>query len=177
MSLKLLSLSFSIQKVIPEFAATLATRDLGNRTMLTGYGINLTSDLHRHGISCRHLGLLRTYFWRPVQGSVNIAYNSSLLDCTSSGDLRSQIRKGDLVVLHTEQQRINASLGHPSEHYKVATGEFEEHSARRITLETTLKVMMLVRAIASRRSTNVCFLLLSSVTMVLPTPTTNQLTN
>jgi hypothetical protein len=121
-----------VNELVPAFAADLASRDLGNSTILTGFGLDLTSDMHRRGINMRHLGLLRSYFWRPVVGTVSLAYNSAELH--SAVDLRSQVRRGDYVVLRTDADATLHRQGAPSVHYRVSSDPKATYSAHTLTL-------------------------------------------
>lgn len=82
-------------QVIPSFAEELCRRELGGTDAAAGYGINLTADMHRRGIGVRHMGLLRDMLWRPLQGNVDVSFNSNRL--RTRADLRMQLRRGDQV--------------------------------------------------------------------------------
>lgn len=86
---------FILMQVIPSFAEDLCRKDLGSPDGASGYGFSLTADMHRRGISVRHMGLLRDMFWRPLQGKVDLSFNSNRVHTRT--DLRLQLRRGDQV--------------------------------------------------------------------------------
>jgi hypothetical protein len=104
-------------QVIPEFAEELGARVLPHTTTATANSINssdsnsnsssvsgdyassasfdLTAELHRRGIGVRHVGLLRGMFWRQLQGTVAVAFNSARV--RTKRDMRDCLRPGDTV--------------------------------------------------------------------------------
>lgn len=83
------------EQVIPSFAKELGRKELGGTDAASGYGISLTADMHRRGIGIRHMGLLRDMFWRPLQGHVDLSFNSNRV--RTKTDMRLQLRRGDKV--------------------------------------------------------------------------------
>lgn len=84
-----------LMQVVPSFAEELCRKDLGSPDGASGYGFSLTADMHRRGISVRHMGLLRDMFWRPLQGTVDLSFNSNRIRTRT--DMRLQLRRGDQV--------------------------------------------------------------------------------
>lgn len=84
-------------QVIPGFAEDLCRKDLGSPDSASGYGFSLTHDMHRRGISVRHMGLLRDMFWRPLEGKVDLSFNSNRVRTRT--DMRLQLRRGDQVSI------------------------------------------------------------------------------
>jgi hypothetical protein len=102
-------------QVIPEFAEELGERVLPRSTAMTtvvtnyssagsssnssdsstSTGFDLTAELHRRGIGVRHVGLLRSLFWRQLQGTVAVAFNSARV--RTKRDMRDCLRPGDTV--------------------------------------------------------------------------------
>lgn len=121
-----------IHELIPKMAHSLATRELQGKHANSGYGVNLSADMHRQGINIRHMGLLRSNFWRTVEGKVNIATNSSRL--VAHCDLRHQVRRGDFLILQTDAQQVRIRAGMPTKLYKVSRDPKETHSGQALTL-------------------------------------------
>lgn len=86
-----------LMQVIPSFAEKLCHRDLGRPDGASGYGFSLADDMHRRGISVRHMGLLRDMFWRPLEGKVDLSFNSNRVRTRT--DMRLQLRRGDQVSI------------------------------------------------------------------------------
>lgn len=82
-------------QVIPNFAEELCRKDLGSPDGASGHGFSLTADMHRRGINVRHMGLLRDMFWRPLQGKVDLSFNSNRIRTRT--DMRLQLRRGEQV--------------------------------------------------------------------------------
>lgn len=81
--------------MIPSFAEELCNKDLNFLDDACAFGINLTADMHKRGIGVRHMGLLRDMFWRPLQGNVDLSFDSNRVRTRT--DMRSQLRRGDKV--------------------------------------------------------------------------------
>ena len=62
-----------------------------------GFGLNLSHELHGEGINCRHLGLLRSMFWRPSSCLVSVYSHMSTIKTTQ--DLRQEVRSGDQIFV------------------------------------------------------------------------------
>ena len=82
-------------QVIPSFAEELCRKEFGSPGGASGSGFSLTDDMHRRGISVRHMGLLRDMFWRPLEGKVDLSFNSNRV--RTKTDMRLQLRRGDQV--------------------------------------------------------------------------------
>lgn len=91
------------EQVTPNFAEELCRKELGGTDAASGYGISLTADMHRRGIGVRHMGLLRDMFWRPLQGRVDLSFNSNRV--RTKTDMRLQLRRGDKVRHSTDLSR------------------------------------------------------------------------
>ncbi|CAM9260620.1 unnamed protein product, partial [Sphacelaria rigidula] len=99
-----------VHEVVPNFAEDLCRKDLGGTDAATGYGIDLTAEMHRRGIGIRHMGLLRDMFWRPLQGNVDLSFNSSRI--RTRADLRMQLRPRDQVRIDDHVFKVSAKAKH-----------------------------------------------------------------
>eukprot|EP00752_Nemacystus_decipiens_P011884 g10537.t2 len=115
-----------VNEVIPRFAEELCQRDLGRIDGTSGYSFSLTADMHRRGIGVRHLGLLRDMFWRPLQGNVDVSFNSNRV--RTKTDMRLQLRRGDQVRIDGCVFTVNVKAKH-------------EFSASFITLDRKVEMM------------------------------------
>jgi hypothetical protein len=113
-----------VRKIIPACAEEFAGKDW-NGPEASGPLLDLTGELHRRGIGMRHLGLLRSMFWREVEtgGGVAIAYGSAQL--RSSRDLRLILRPGDMI-------RLDGVI------YKLSKSP-EDHSGESLTLDRKVR--------------------------------------
>lgn len=75
--------------------------------LVQGFGIDITSNLHRYGINARHLGVLRSYFWRRVGARVNIVFNSRRM--VTHGDLRLEVCRGAQVRVKGVCYRVSSN--------------------------------------------------------------------
>jgi hypothetical protein len=57
-----------------------------------GFGLDVTTNMHRYGINVRHLGLIRSMFWRKLGFKCNVVFNSRKF--VTHGDLRHEIARG-----------------------------------------------------------------------------------
>ena len=80
-----------VTKVIPDLAEMFTTLQLRG-SLSQGYGLRIGNQMHRHGVNVRHMGLLRDYFWRPLIGTVDIAFNTATIK--TNHDLREQLERG-----------------------------------------------------------------------------------
>ena len=61
------------------------------------WGLDVTSELHRAGVNLRHLGLLRSRFWRRVTGGARCDFGSNVL--RTSVDFRLEIARGARLLV------------------------------------------------------------------------------
>ena len=85
-----------VEEISPNVAEWLAKRKI-EKPAWQGYGIDITRDLQRHGINVRHMGYIRTFFWRPLGSSVNVAYNADHV--VTHGDLRDEVLRGQRLKI------------------------------------------------------------------------------
>lgn len=90
---------FAMRKV-KELAEELAQRTFCKEaTSAKERGTTLSFDpadeMHRHGLNLRHLGLLRSMFWRELSGFVRCDFGSKFL--RTSADWRTELRVGDTI--------------------------------------------------------------------------------
>ena len=109
-----------IKEVIPEFALWLSTRQEDELNKM-----DLRFDMHRAGINMRHLGLIRSFFWFKLKGTVNLTFNSKFVE--TSTDMSNDIKKGGLILVHWPNEEPTL--------YKLNQKPKAKHNAKGVTLE------------------------------------------
>ncbi|CAM9295251.1 unnamed protein product [Chrysoparadoxa australica] len=92
-----------VKAIIPAFAALLLTRELSD-SPCDGYGIDLTAEMHRKGISIRHMGLIRDMYWRELVGTVDMAFGKDRM--RTRKDMRLMISPGDTIRVDNEVYEV-----------------------------------------------------------------------
>ena len=109
-----------VNEVIPQFAEWLSTRETDELNKM-----DLRFDMHRAGINMRHLGLIRSFFWFKLKGTVNLTFNSKFVE--TSTDMSNDIKKGGLILVYWPEEE--PTLYHLSKKPKA------KHNSKGITLE------------------------------------------
>lgn len=98
------------KETIPAFAEYLCKQPITSPAW-QGYGLDITTNLHRYGINARHLGLLRGMFWRKLATPCSIVFNSKSLPTQS--DSRLEVDRGAQVKVRGVYNRISTSPKDP----------------------------------------------------------------
>ena len=77
-------------KILPAYANEVSVRSKDLVETL-----DVASEMHRRGISMRHLGHLRNMFWHRIRGSVTVTFNSPVL--VGTHDLTLELIRGQQV--------------------------------------------------------------------------------
>ena len=93
-----------VSVTIPQFAEDWTGKHINNNPA-DGFGIDVPADLHRNGINIRHIGLIRTKFWRKLRGGVNLMYHKRKI--LPHDDYTCQVRPGDQVEVLGEKFRVS----------------------------------------------------------------------
>ncbi|GMI35290.1 hypothetical protein TrCOL_g2906 [Triparma columacea] len=93
-----------INDVIPALAEELCKKEL-NESAEDGYGLDLAADFHRCGVNLRHMGLVRTRFWRKLRGNCSMIFHSRKVE--SNRDFKCQVNRGDQVKIFDVLYRIS----------------------------------------------------------------------
>ncbi|GBG31006.1 F-box/LRR-repeat protein 2 [Hondaea fermentalgiana] len=91
---------------IPAYAEELAARPADEILDL-----ELTQEMHARGINMRHLGLLRTFFWRRVRGTVSVTFSERVLHGTH--DITKEVKPGQQIRLRNQRFRISVDPNDP----------------------------------------------------------------
>ncbi len=104
---------YLVDDLIPQLAENFAGRDFV-LPIADGFGLNVTEELHCRGVNIRHLGLLRSLFWRDLPGHVDMFFGEKRLK--TEEDLGREVFDGDhvevfdvktdFVVKETEKRKI-----------------------------------------------------------------------
>ena len=70
--------------------------------------MDLRFDMHRAGINMRHLGLIRSFFWFKLKGTVNLTFNSKFVE--TSTDMSNDIKKGGLILVYWPEEECDSDL-------------------------------------------------------------------
>jgi len=95
-----------LMQEIPKYADELADRDLDDVA-----STEFVREMHARGINVRHLGLLRSKFWRKVRGSVRVACSERALFGTH--DLTKEIRRGCFIRMRNQKFRVSIDRNDP----------------------------------------------------------------
>ena len=110
-----------INDVIPAFAEELCQKEL-NENAQDGYGLDIAADFHRCGVNLRHMGLIRTRFWRKLRGTCSMIFHNRKVE--SNRDFSCQVSRGDqLKILDTT--------------YRISSDNKDEFTDKVIYLDTT----------------------------------------
>ena len=89
---------------IPDFCEQWVTKKL-NDNPSNAYGIDVGADLHRNGINIRHIGLIRSKFWRKMVGTCNFMYHKEKI--LPQRDYTAQLKRGDQLKIRGELFRVS----------------------------------------------------------------------
>ena len=91
-----------VEEVIPDLADELSEKELNDRPQ-DAYGIDVAADFHRTGVNLRHMGLVRSMFWRKLHGTCSMTFHSRKV--VSNRNFMCQVERGDQVrILGTYYQ-------------------------------------------------------------------------
>jgi len=98
---------YLVHDLIPSLAENLSARDY-IMPLSDGLGLDFTAELHSRGISMRHLGLLRSLFWRDLPGTMAVYFSDKRI--RPSSDLRHEVRHGDTIRFSTTNLSFEVDL-------------------------------------------------------------------
>lgn len=95
-----------IRERLPSYAEELASRPADEVLQ-----IDLTEEMHARGLNMRHLGLLRSLFWRRVRGTVRVTFSERVL--FASHDITKEVKPGQQIRLRNQRFRISVDPNDP----------------------------------------------------------------
>jgi len=93
-----------VYEVIPALAEELCKKEL-NENAQDGYGIDVAADFHRNGVNLRHIGLVRSRFWRKLRGTCSMIFHNRKVE--SNRDFKNQIARGDQIKIFNTLYRVS----------------------------------------------------------------------
>lgn len=97
---------YLVDDVLMDLAEFLISRDYV-LPVSEGLGIDFSKDFHSRGIGIRHMGLIRSYFWRELPGLVHLHFHDAFVHTTK--DLREEIQHGDKLRVEGEIYHVEIS--------------------------------------------------------------------
>ena len=98
---------YLIETMLSKFAERLSSLDLSDDYNY-GFRLDLTALMHREGFNMRHLGLLRTKYWKKLKGTVNIFSQQTKIE--TNADLTSEIKRGSTIKICSKIYRVSTDL-------------------------------------------------------------------
>ena len=97
--------NFLLRNNISSFADKIANMKL-ECDRFGGLGIDISLMMHRAGINMRHLGLLRSHFWRKISGGAEVKFGSNKV-VTRGSFLAQGVRRGSQLKIGGDYYRVS----------------------------------------------------------------------